>query len=351
MSAQITKEEYQNDSFTSLKKKDLITLLNQINHFDLSYRSTLSLEDQVTFGIELEEEGVSLDQVEWFLYQHHIKHWKTDTDGSLKGPSCEIKSPILHDQENDWKQLKKICIFLKKNGAISNRNAGGHLHIGTQILGLNYQYWENFLKLYACYEPVLFRFGYGDKLTPREKLMHYATPRRKVVKQILRELPKGNSDVQLLFSPISNCLLDHRGAIAFGSRTFYTSTPEEGKDKTIEFRFPNATTEEVIWQNNINTFCKMMTSCTQGIDQDFLDYKFAKQEEKGWPSDYADSLIYQEILLKDALEFADLVFDNNLDKYYFLRQYFKGFQVAHGNEKCIYAKSFIKKKQFQKKEP
>ncbi len=344
MSTIITKDEHHNDSFTSLKNEDLVTLLNQINDFNLSYRPTLSLKDKVTFGIELEEEGVGPNQVEWFLYLNHIKNWEADTDNSLKKPSCEIKSPILHDQEADWKQLKKICMFLKRKGAISHRNAGGHLHIGTQILGLNWNYWENFLKLYTCYEPVLFRFGYGDKLTPREKLTHYANPRRTVVRQILRGLPQDHSNINLLFSPIASCLRDHRGAIAFGSTSFYTSTPIEGKDKTIEFRFPNATTEEVIWQNNINTFCKMMTSCTQGIDQDFLDYKLAKLKEEEFPSYGNDPLVYQEIILKDALEFADLVFDNNLDKCYFLRQYFKGFQVAHGNEKCIYAKSFIKKK-------
>ena len=35
-----------------------------------------------------------------------------------------------------------------------------------------------------------------------------------------------------------------------------------------------------------------------------------------------------EIYLNDALEFADLIFDNNLDKVYFLRQYLKSFEVS-----------------------
>jgi len=32
---------------------------------------------------------------------------------------------------------------------------------------------------------------------------------------------------------------------------------------------------------------------------------------------------YENIDLEQALEFSDLIFDNNLDKLYFLRQYFK----------------------------
>ena len=37
---------------------------------------------------------------------------------------------------------------------------------------------------------------------------------------------------------------------------------------------------------------------------------------------------YSQIHINDAFEFADLIFTNNLDKVYFLRQYFKDMHVS-----------------------
>ena len=39
-------------------------------------------------------------------------------------------------------------------------------------------------------------------------------------------------------------------------------------------------------------------------------------------------LEYNEINLKKAIELGDLIFDNNLDKVYFLRQYIKSFTTS-----------------------
>ena len=44
-----------------------------------------------------------------------------------------------------------------------------------------------------------------------------------------------------------------------------------------------------------------------------------------------------KIYVDDALEFVDLIFDNNMDKIYFLRQYLKSFEVSDEYE---IAKSF-----------
>ena len=43
--------------------------------------------------------------------------------------------------------------------------------------------------------------------------------------------------------------------------------------------------------------------------------------------------MYDEIFLDQALEFADLIFTNNLDKIYFLKQYLKGFELANEKKK------------------
>lgn len=49
---------------------------------------------------------------------------------------------------------------------------------------------------------------------------------------------------------------------------------------------------------------------------------------------------YNKIYLEQALEFADLIFNNNIDKIYFLRQYLKSFESSEIPLKK--AKKFIK---------
>ena len=41
-----------------------------------------------------------------------------------------------------------------------------------------------------------------------------------------------------------------------------------------------------------------------------------------------------KIYIDDALEFVDLIFDNNMDKIYFLRQYIKSFEVSDEYERA-----------------
>ena len=53
-----------------------------------------------------------------------------------------------------------------------------------------------------------------------------------------------------------------------------------------------------------------------------------------------DYKLYNEIDIEEALEFSDLIFDNNLDKVYFLIQYFKNFDYAY--QPLIKAKKFTK---------
>ena len=44
------------------------------------------------------------------------------------------------------------------------------------------------------------------------------------------------------------------------------------------------------------------------------------------------SLEYNSINLNKAIELADLIFDNNLDKVYFLRQYLKNFATSKNED-------------------
>ena len=56
-------------------------------------------------------------------------------------------------------------------------------------------------------------------------------------------------------------------ALNFCNVDFYKPTCNNKKN-TIEFREPNASSNHVIWQNNINTCTKMLNS-SRNLDTDF----------------------------------------------------------------------------------
>ena len=49
----------QNDSFSRLRGLDLKELLVQVENTNLSYRDTLNIPPEVTFGVEIEYENAS----------------------------------------------------------------------------------------------------------------------------------------------------------------------------------------------------------------------------------------------------------------------------------------------------
>lgn len=322
-----------NDFFTLFRGIDLQELIVQIENCFLEYRNKLNLPDSLTFGVELEYENISRSKVNKYVEKNLYK-WNHKGDGSLVFGG-EITSPIMTDQKKYWQELKKLCDFLSKKRADTMHNAGGHIHLGACILGDDVEAWRQFIKLYTIYESVLFRFVYGDKIIGRKKIYKYAFP---ISDNLYNNLSQINqveeiTDIEYLL-PIDKKYY----ALNFRNVDFFDPRTPANKN-TLEFRSPNASTNAVIWQNNINTFAKMLiASKTKVMDEEFLDYKLKNE----YFTYSGNEQLYNEICLKNALEFSDLVFDNNLDKIYFLRQYLKNFQDNYGIKTAIKAKKFIK---------
>lgn len=322
-----------NDSFAFLRGLDLQDLLVQTESYLLEYRDNLNLSDDVTFGVEIEYEGISEKLVDKYV-KDKLFRWNSSYDGSLNSGG-EIRSPIMSDRMEYWKELKTICNYLTKRGADTLHNAGGHVHIGAYVLRDDIGAWRQFLKLYIAYENVLFRFMYGDKISGRKELLKYAPP---IAENLYNYLNKINNAGGL--SNIADVGVRNSRYAALNLRNTNFCSPNRKYDKnTLEFRGPNATTNAVIWQNNINTFAKMLLSSREKVmDEEFLDYKLEYEFLPYSGNEY----LYNDVNLKNALEFVDLVFDNNLDKVYFLRQYLKNFQENYGIQKAVKAKRFVK---------
>lgn len=241
----------------------------------------------------------------------------------------------MTDKIEYWKQLKMICDYLTKRRADTLHNAGGHIHIGSCILGDDIVAWKHFLKLYEAYENVIFRFVYGDKISGRKRLLEFAPPIATRLHNYTNSIDTAKNLEDIYWVVRSK---DRYTALNFSNIDFQDPNCTYNQN-TLEFRSPNATTNAVIWQNNINAFAKMLVSSKNKVmDEEFLNYKL----EHEFCSYSGNEHLYNEINLKNVLEFVDLVFDNNLDKVYFLRQYLKDFQENYGIKQAVRAKKFVK---------
>lgn len=325
-------KSYDNNMFSSIEEDELIELLNFINNYDLILRNTLGLEKEDTFGIELEfEEVFKVSSIREKLNEvFHNSEWsKLRFDETLKYYGYEINSPVLRDSDGSWINLEKVCSVVKNEGVITNR-CGGHVHVGAHVLGDNVNSWINFVMLWSVYENIIYRFCYGGYLTARANILEYAMPVNQFFwEEYLKYERKKNKDIKRFKKNISDCrcqAVNFFKVSDFGNEIF---------GNTIEFRCPNGTVDPVIWQNYINLFVKLLKYCkSSNFNKDTI------LKRKHINKDVMDLSSYKNIYLEQAIEFCDMIFDNNLDKVYFLRQYLKSFEVGNG---CLApAKKFTK---------
>ena len=321
-----------NDMFSKINKTDLQEVFNLINSYYLEYRDKLDFEEYVTFGTELEFEYAMLNKIEEQINLGLDKNWSIEVDASLVITNgCEVISPVLKDEPVSWENLKKACNIIKEYASIGEYS-GGHIHIGTHVLGNNPQSWLNFIKLWSVYENIIFRFSFGEFLIVRPSAYEFAEPIR--------------DDLWLIYKKFSESKLFLASDIVkrikrFGGDRAINLEKVKNFDKyelnnTIEIRCPNGSLEPIIWQNNVNFFVKML----EYAKSDKYDDALIKKRYIANRSMYTSLYDYNKICIEQALELCDMIFTNNLDKIYFLRQYLKSFQV--GEFDFVKAKKFIK---------
>ena len=291
-----------NDSLSEYSKRDLVKLLEKLKEYKLSLRDKLSISEKETFGFEIECEEANWHEI----YINKENDWPLVDDMSLCF-GAELKSPILINTKENWLTLKRMCDLVSQNAELG-ANCGGHVHIGIQSLGKERESLINFMKLWALYEHIIFRFSYNEFLGPRFGLYTTAKPVK--------------DDFLRLIYNYEHKYIDYEDLICFLSKEKYKAVNFKHLDSlgTIEFRCPNGTFNPTIWQNNVNLFVKMLKySSSNKFDKEFINKRI-------------DQISIKEpnkIYLKDALELADLIFDNNLDKIYFLKQYLKSFEKSN----------------------
>ena len=300
----------ENNLFSNMSQNMQEIFLEFLIDYNLEYRSTLNFKKTTTFGYEIEFEEADIDIIMDYINKKN-KDWNIFFDPSLK-KGAEIPTPILKDNIRNWNEIKNLCNFLKTHSIINER-CGGHIHIGKQVLGNNNKSLLNFLKLWSTYEHIIYHFSYGEEKKPREALKEYAKPISNDFWQTYNEY-KDNIQVPKE-EIIRKVTVTRNRGVSLKYLLFY----ERPEIDTIEFRCPNGTLNPLIWQNNTNLFVKLLEySKNPAFDNNTIELRHKKREEI-----YSNLDKYNITYLQDALELADLIFTNNLDKIYFLKQYIK----------------------------
>lgn len=331
----------ENNLISKMKYSDKEKLLELLKEYKISLRDKLNINPSHTFGIEIEYDGefskidslIKSINYEWLKNERLTKtFWHHEEERSVPHGG-EVISPILIDSVETWNQIKDICNLLIKDGCHANNRTAAHIHFGTQIIGSDIYNWLKFLKLYATYENILFRFGYGEYERDRPNIISHSNP---IAYNFLYTYKKYINAIKApSFNELIRSLLFTYKTDAITMNNMINGGTSFKNGRTIEFRCPNGTLEPIIWQNNVNLFYHLLKySTSNSFNEDIIDKRISLNRHIG------NLNYYNEIEVNQAIELSDLIFDNNLDKINFLRQYFKDFKSIN---KFIKTKEFIKK--------
>lgn len=334
--------------------ENLSKIKNELKDFYIPYRDSLSLPDTATFGLEIEfniknyvssgelsllKEGTENYTPRLFMYNlGYPKIWKIVSEIENR---IEIVSDVLNDNIETWNTLKTVLDFIKNNGFYYNGFGGSHVHAFNGIIGNDIDAWITFLKIWASYEEEIIRFTNGEFYFDRIRMKDQSARCRE---SIYRYLEK-DSLINKRILPHTLCDRSHTinfcDELTLDFNYDVIEPTSEFKEATIEYRCPQLTVEPVIWQNNVNFFIKMMLACkNKKIDIDLLNNRYNNEifEYNLNLENINEGKYFDE----KAFELSNLVFDNDLDKYCFLRQYFKDFNESVEKKRLLKSNKFWK---------
>ena len=298
---------------SNIQKKDLVL---EAYETDFKMRNKINIDKSCTFGLEIEFEDVKLNNIK---YGRHWDVKKDDTvttyvDGYEVGG--EVSSPILKDTVECWNDIEHICNYLLKKGAVITPNAGGHIHIGSQVLGDNPSNIRKLLKSWELFEPIIYSFSSGKDQCLRKGFNIQAKAISPILKRIRNN--KNSYNNYITYYDWIKFFKKYNITKFCGINFSNYKGCEEDFGNTIEIRCPNGTVDPVIWQNNVNFFIKFFTSCSKdNFDEEYIDYLL---KQKNCILNY-----FEQNDFRLLMELVDLTFKDRIDKIMFLKQYLKLF--------------------------
>ena len=156
-----------NDKLSELSDEDLKELIDLLKEYKLEYRSRLDLPKRSRFGVEIEIEYANKKKIyDKFAEEYSEQDWYYKPDGTVF-QGLEVVSPKLIDSEETWIRLKEVCELLSENGH-TGETSSLHIHEDSRLINRSPKNTIKLLKLWAAYENIIFRFGYGEYLNGRK---------------------------------------------------------------------------------------------------------------------------------------------------------------------------------------
>lgn len=302
----------------TIDKNNLISYLSEM---PFNYRSTLNVPEEMHFGTEIEfmtsNTSESDRSVRKVINRNSTfkKIYKFGVNNRVEVQNrnkriYEIKTPVFSNNEEDFMSLKNVCNGLESINVMTSNEKGIHVHTDLSVLENNNRFLETFLKLFCIYEHIIFRFSYGEE---NESTINMTSYSRMVSHKLYKYLKNYNRSMSY-----DNFLRELRELLKCKSYAInFHQKDDSCKNETIEVRTFNSTTNSVIIQNDINLVLSIINQIVNNsIDIDLLDYRFSEYDRGFYVKEK-----YSDLHLDDAIEFSDMIFNDSVDKDYFLRQY------------------------------
>lgn len=273
---------------------DILDIKLQNSPFE--YRNMLTIPCKENFGLELELDKIDPKEVYKLVRRIFGDSWQIKTDASLtKGENAEIATSVLNNNKQTWILLKKMGELLKRLNP-SYELCSFQVNFDGNLLPTDEDK-VRFLKLYAMYEDIIYKFSKGEDETYRSSLDTYASPIILTLKGIL---PAGDCATVDMFSN------NKRYGIIFKNQ----------KKDLIEFRTPNMTDNPILWQNYITFFYYLLMYSTSN--------KYNKKEIDQYIDAFSTCNIlkrYEQGSKQKAYQLSRAIFPHSIDQINFMHQY------------------------------
>lgn len=137
----------------------------------------MSLPNYIKYGCEIEVQNVDHKQLENYIKQYQeLEGWKVTQDASVTDHGAEIVSPPLSENTNPnvYENFQKVLDLIKACPADKNRKVyvneqcGGHIHFDATMMKKNPEMIENYLRLWAESEELIFKMCNSENDPIRE---------------------------------------------------------------------------------------------------------------------------------------------------------------------------------------
>lgn len=262
---------------------------------ELPYRLDLKIDKP--FGLEIEA-GLLNSRDRYFIIDNNLRKlgYQRNTDSSVGGEfPLEIQTPVLDSTRDTWETLDLFSKRMKECKIDFSRAA---FQVNMDI-HLSYEEIYYFMLFFRTFENIIYRFSTSFRYDLRD--MYRA--------QSLGKFFKISGNDLMRESNFLNLINTKKYAISF---KYKDNTKVGFPPNIVEFRTPNGCDDAWMWQNYINTFF-CLCEYIRFLDRNEINYSLCKGEVEDNP--------WHKLWLDDAVYFANLIFNDDLDKVYFLKQY------------------------------